>query len=127
VVLLLPLLLVLAFATALGTGLWLSALNVRFRDVRYVVPFFVQIWLFVTPVIYPTGRVTEMLARAGLPAWLYGLNPMVGVIEGFRWSLLGTGNPDFKMIAISSCVVLALLIGGLMYFKRMEQTFADVI
>jgi len=126
-VLALPLLLALAFATALGTGLWLSALNVRFRDVRYVVPFFVQLWLFVTPVIYPTGRVTEMLGRLGLPAWLYGLNPMAGVVAGFRWVLLGTGAQPGGLIVASAAISLLLLVSGAFYFRRVEQTFADVI
>ena len=127
VVLALPLLLALALGTALGTGLWLSALNVRFRDVRYVVPFFLQLWLFVTPVIYPTGRVTEMLSRLGLPAWLYGLNPMVGVVAGFRWVLLGTGTQPWALIAASAVISMLLLVSGAFYFRRVEQTFADVI
>jgi lipopolysaccharide transport system permease protein len=126
-VLALPLLLGLAFATALGTGLWLSALNVRFRDVRYVVPFFVQLWLFVTPVIYPTSRVTEMLGRLGLPAWLYGLNPMAGVVAGFRWLLLGTGKYPGELIVASAAISLVLLVSGAFYFRRVEQSFADVI
>jgi lipopolysaccharide transport system permease protein len=126
-VLALPLLLALAFATALGTGLWLSALNVRFRDVRYVVPFFVQLWLFVTPVIYPTGRVTEMMGRLGLPAWLYGLNPMAGVVAGFRWVLLGTGAQPAGLIVASAATSLLILVSGAFYFRRVEQTFADVI
>jgi lipopolysaccharide transport system permease protein len=127
VVLALPLLLALALATALGIGLWLSALNVRFRDVRYVVPFFLQLWLFVTPVIYPTGSVTEMLGRLGLPAWLYGLNPMAGVVAGFRWVLLGTGAEPWRLIAASAVISMLLLVSGAFYFRRVEQTFADVI
>jgi lipopolysaccharide transport system permease protein len=127
VVLALPLLLALALATALGIGLWLSALNVRFRDVRYVVPFFLQLWLFVTPVIYPTGSVTEMLGRLGLPAWLYGLNPMAGVVAGFRWVLLGTGAQPWGLIAASAVISMLLLVSGAFYFRRVEQTFADVI
>ena len=89
----LPFLLLLAFVAALGVGLWLSALNVEYRDVRYVVPFLVQLWLFVTPVIYPSSSVAPALDRLGLPSWLVGLNPMAGVVEGFRWALLGTGSP----------------------------------
>src|SRR4029077_4350171 len=94
----LPLLLLLAFPTALGVGMWLSALNVEYRDVRYVVPFFIQLWLFVTPVIYPMSHVTGKLRELGLPTWLYGLNPMAGVVEGFRWALLGTGNAPGPVI-----------------------------
>ena len=80
----------LAAGAALGVGMWLSALNVKYRDVRYVVPFFVQLWLFVTPVIYPASRVTAKLKALGVPAWLYGLNPMAGAVEGFRWAALGS-------------------------------------
>ena len=123
----LPLLLLLAFSTALGVGMWLSALNVQYRDVRYVVPFFIQLWLFVTPVIYPMSRVTEKLTELGLPGWIYGLNPMAGVVEGFRWALLGTGNAPGPVIAASSAVAAALVVSGAYYFRRMEKTFADVV
>jgi lipopolysaccharide transport system permease protein len=123
----LPLLLLLAFATALGVGMWLSALNVQYRDVRYVVPFFIQLWLFVTPVIYPMSQVTAKLAELGLPAWLYGLNPMAGVVEGFRWALLGTGRAPGSVLAASSAVAVALVVSGAYYFRRMEKTFADVV
>ncbi len=117
----LPIFLLLALITALAVGLWLSALNVRYRDVGDVVPFLIQIWMYASPVAYPVSVV---------PAnWrlLYGLNPMAGVIEGFRWSLLGKESPDFSVIAISAVAVIALLLGGLAYFKRMEPTFADVV
>ena len=124
---LLPVLLVLAFVVALGAGLWLSALNVEYRDVHHVVPFFVQIWLFVTPVIYPSRIVTQHLVRIGLPGWVYGLNPMTGVIEGFRWALLGMGDPPWSLIVASSAVAVGLLASGLFYFRRMERTFADVV
>ncbi len=123
----LPLLLLLAFATALGVGMWLSALNVQYRDVRYVVPFFVQLWLFVTPVIYPASRVTARLEKLGIPAWVYGLNPMAGVVEGFRWSILGVGSRPGPVIAAGCAVTLALLVSGAFYFRRVERTFADVV
>jgi len=123
----LPLLLLLAFATALGIGMWLSALNVQFRDIRYVVPFFVQLWLFATPVIYPASRVAALLEKHGLPGWLYGLNPMVGVVEGFRWVLLSTGTAPGTAIIVSALVAFGLLVSGTFYFRRMEKTFADVV
>jgi lipopolysaccharide transport system permease protein len=126
-VIFLPLLLLLAFATALGVGMWLSALNVQYRDVKYVLPFFIQLWLFVTPVIYPASRVTTKLVQLGLPAWIYGLNPMVGVVEGFRWSLLGVGTRPGPVILASAAVTAVLLISGAFYFRRMERTFADVV
>ncbi len=123
----LPLLLLLAVASALGVGIWLAALNVEYRDVRYVVPFFVQIWLFVTPVIYPASKVAGKLAELGLPAWLYGINPMVGVVEGFRWALLGTGSRPGPLILAGAVVTAGLLVSGTMYFRKMEKTFADVV
>ena len=126
-VLTLPALSVLAFATALGVGIWLSALNVEYRDVRYVVPFFVQTWLFVTPVIYPARTVVGKLEHMGLPGWLYGLNPMVGVVEGFRWALLGIGTPPGPLIWASCAMAVTLVATGAAYFRRVEQTFADVV
>ncbi|MFN2386430.1 MAG: ABC transporter permease [Thermoanaerobaculia bacterium] len=123
----LPVLLLLALATSLAIGLWLSAFNVRYRDIRYVVPFFIQMWLFVTPVIYPTSRVLARLEEAGIPSWLYGLNPMVGVVEGFRWSLLGSGSRPGTMLLVGSLVTFVLLISGAFYFRRMEKTFADLV
>jgi lipopolysaccharide transport system permease protein len=123
----LPLFLLLAFATALGFGMWLAALNVQYRDVKYVVPFFIQLWLFVTPVIYPASRVTTKLAELGLPTWIYGLNPMAGVVEGFRWSLLGVGTRPGPVILASAVVTTVLLLSGAFYFRRMERTFADVV
>lgn len=117
----LPLFLLLAFAAALAASLWLSALNVRYRDINYLIPFLVQIWMFVSPVAYPSSLVPEQWRL------LYGLNPMAGVIEGFRWALLGNGAaPDFMIIA-SSAVVILVLLGGLVYFSRTEETFADII
>ncbi len=120
-VLWLPLFLVLAWVTALGVGLWLSALNVQFRDVRYVAPFLIQFWMFATPIAYPSS----LLGRS----WrmFYALNPMVGVVEGFRWALLGTRGGPEAMIAVSSLAALAILIAGAFYFRRMERTFADVV
>lgn len=123
----LPFLLLLAVLAALGFGLWLAALNVEYRDVRHVVPFFVQLWLFVTPVIYPTSRLTAKLAEYGLPAWLCGLNPMAGVVEGFRWALLGTGSRPGPILLVSTVVTLLVLASGAFYFRRMERTFADVV
>lgn len=125
--LLLPLFLLLAFGAALGGGLWLSALNVEFRDVRHVMPFFIQLLLFVTPVIYPASKVTAKLEEIGLPGWLYGLNPMAGVIQGFRWAILGTGAHPGPLLVAGSAVTVILLAGGLFYFRRMEKTFADVV
>jgi lipopolysaccharide transport system permease protein len=116
-----PLLALLAVVTALAVGLWLSALNVEYRDVRYTIPFLTQVWLFATPVAYPSSLIPESLRP------LYGLNPMAGVVEGFRWALLGTAQPPGAMLAVSVATVIALLLGGLMYFCRMEKTFADVI
>ena len=117
----LPGFLLLAIATALGVGLWLSALNVQYRDVRYTINFLVQFWLFATPVAYPSSLIPEKW-RA-----LYGLNPMAGVVEGFRWALLGKSEPPGLMLWVSVAVVVLLLLGGLYYFRRMEQEFADVV
>jgi lipopolysaccharide transport system permease protein len=117
----LPVLLLLAVLTALGVGLWLSAVNAIYRDVRYVVPFLVQFWLFASPVAYPISIVP---ARWRV---LYGLNPMAGVIEGFRWALTGAGEPPNLLLAASSGVVLVILFGGVVYFRKMESTIADVV
>jgi lipopolysaccharide transport system permease protein len=116
----LPLFAALAVATALAVGLWLSALNVEYRDVRYTIPFLTQFWLFVTPIAYPSTLIPEAFRP------LYGLNPMAGVVEGFRWALLGA-NPPGPMLWVSVGTVVLLLVGGLMYFRRMERTFADVV
>lgn len=120
-VFLFPCFLLLAVATALGVGLWLSALNAIYRDVRYVVPFLVQFWLFASPVAYPSSLVPERWR------WLYGLNPLAGVIEGFRWTLTGRGQPPTLLLAASSGAVLLLVLGGILFFRRMEGTIADVI
>jgi lipopolysaccharide transport system permease protein len=126
-VLWLPLFLLLAILGALGAGLWLAALNVEYRDVRYVVPFFVQLWLFVTPVIYPTSRLSAKLTELGLPVWISGLNPMTGVVEGFRWALLGSGSRPGSILVASASVTMVILLSGAFYFRRMERTFADVV
>jgi lipopolysaccharide transport system permease protein len=126
-IVLLPLLLILVLAICLGVGIWLSALNVQYRDVRYVVPFFVQIWLFVTPVIYPASKVVAKLESMGLPAWLYGLNPMAGVVEGFRWALLGRTGSPVSLIVASAVAAVFILVSGAFYFRRMEKTFADLV
>lgn len=126
-ILFLPFFLLLAVGASLGAGLWLSALNVKYRDVRFVAPFFIQLWLFVTPVIYPSSAVSARLAKMGLPSWLYGLNPMAGVVEGFRWALFGTGVRPGPIIIASAAVTALLLVSGAFYFRRMERTFADVV
>jgi lipopolysaccharide transport system permease protein len=120
-VVLLPALLLLALVTSLGVGLWFSAMNVQFRDVRYAVPFLVNAWMFATPIAYPSSLLDEPWRT------LYGLNPMVGVVEGFRWALLGTDTAPGPIIAVSAVVAVALLISGAFYFRRMEKTFADVV
>jgi lipopolysaccharide transport system permease protein len=120
-VILFPCFLLLAILTALGVGLWLSALNAIYRDVRYVVPFLVQFWMFASPVAYPSSLVPERWRLA------YGLNPMVGVIEGFRWSLTGKGQPPSILLAASIAMVLLLVVGGVAYFSKMEGTIADVV
>jgi lipopolysaccharide transport system permease protein len=119
--LLLPLFLALAIFTALGVGLWLSALNAIYRDVRYVVPFLVQFWMFASPVAYASSLVPERWR------WLYGLNPMAGVIEGFRWALTGRGDPPSVLLAASVTGVVLLVISGVLYFKKMEGIIADVV
>jgi len=117
----LPLFILLALATALAVGLWLSALNVKYRDFRYVLPFLSQAWMYLTPIAYSSSLIPE--------EWklLYSLNPMTGVVEGFRWALLGTGEGAGSMVLVSTAVVLIILISGLFYFKRMEDDFADLI
>ncbi len=117
----LPAFVLLAMATALGVGLWLSALNVRYRDVRHTIGFLIQFWLLATPVAYPSSLIP------GRWRPLYGLNPMAGVVEGFRWALLGTSEPPGALLAVSVVAVILILIGGLYYFRRMEAEFADVV
>jgi lipopolysaccharide transport system permease protein len=117
----LPVFLLLAAAAALGIGVWLSALNVRYRDVRYTIPFLIQLWFLATPVMYPSSVLPER--------WrvLYGINPMAGVVEGFRWGLLGGTEPPGRMLLVSIAIILVALAGGFRYFRRMEATFADVV
>jgi lipopolysaccharide transport system permease protein len=117
----LPLFLALAILTAFGVGLWLSALNAMYRDVRYVVPFLVQFWMFASPVAYPTSLVPARWR------WLYGLNPMAGVIEGFRWALTGHGDPPGVLLMASSAAVLLLVFSGTVFFQKMEGVIADVV
>lgn len=117
----LPLLLLITFITSLAVSLWLSALNVQFRDVRYMIPFLTQLWLFATPIAYPSSLLSEPWRT------LYSLNPMVGVVEGFRWALLGTETAPGPILIVSSLAALALLVGGAFYFRRLEKTFADVV
>ena len=117
----LPAFMLLAILTALGVGLWLSALNALYRDVRYVVPFLVQFWMFASPVVYPSSLVSEKWR------WLYGLNPMAGVIEGFRWALTGHGQPPSILLAASSAAVVLLVFSGLVYYHAVEGTMADVV
>jgi len=114
----------LAFVTALAVGLWLSALNVQYRDVRYVIPFLVQFWMFATPIAYPSSLIRN---KSELLYTLYGLNPMVGVVDGFRWALLGKADAPGAMLLVSLATVGLLLGGGLLYFRRMEKSFADVV
>ncbi len=116
-----PFLMLFTLLAALAVGLWFSALNVQYRDVRYMMPFLTQMWLFLTPIAYPASIVPE--AYRGL----YGLNPMTGVVEGLRWAMLGTQAPDTVLLATSVGVVVVALAGGMAYFRRMEKTFADVV
>lgn len=118
----LPLFLILALITSLGVGLWLSALNVSYRDVGYVTPFLVQAWLYASPVVYSTSIIPEGWARIA-----YGLNPMAGVVQGFRWGILGGDPPAVGLLALSVGVALLLLFSGMLYFRRTERTFADVV
>lgn len=120
-VVVLPLFMFLAFITALSAGLWLGPVNVRYRDVAYTIPFLSQLWMYASPVVYPVSVVPEQWRL------LYSLNPMAGVIEGFRWALLGKASPDFFVMAVSSAVVVVLLFTGILFFRKMESTFADVI
>lgn len=118
----LPLFVLLAMAAALAFGLWLSALNVLYRDVQYIIPFLIELWMFMSPIIYAPPN----FAKHPVLGFIYNLNPMAGVIEGFRWALIG-GVPPNGMVALASAVMLAVLAAGLGYFKRMERTFADVV
>lgn len=117
----LPAFILLSMITSLGVGLWLSALNVQFRDIRYAIPFLIQIWLFSTPIVYPSSMLSD--------SWrvLYGLNPMVGVVEGFRWALLGTAQTSGLMLLVSTVIASGLLLSGALYFRKMETSFADIV
>ena len=117
----LPFFLVLTVITSLGVSLWLSVLNVQFRDVRYTLPFITQAWLFATPIAYPSSLLSEPWRT------IYAINPMVGVVEGFRWALLGTEPAPGPMVLVSTLVAILVLIGGIYYIRRMERTFADVV
>jgi lipopolysaccharide transport system permease protein len=119
-ILLLPIFLLLAIATALAVGIWLAGLNVKYRDVRFIVPFLTQFWMFATPVAYPSSMLHEPWRT------VFGLNPMVGVVEGFRWALLNT-NPPGPMIALSTIVTISTLTLGAYHFRKMEKTFADQV
>ena len=120
-ILTLPLLVLIAAATALGVSSALSAVNVRYRDVRYVVPFAIQLWLFVTPIVYPSSSIDEPWRT------LSAINPMVGVVEGFRWATLGTGNAPWDLIGISAAAAVVIIVAGLAYFDRTERAFADFV
>jgi lipopolysaccharide transport system permease protein len=117
----LPVFLLLAFVASLGVGLWLSSLNVKYRDIRYILPFLTQFWLFATPIAYPASLLPQPWRT------VYGLNPMVGVVEGFRWALLGTNSSPGWMVFVSALVAVLVLVGGAFYFRRMEKTFADIV
>jgi lipopolysaccharide transport system permease protein len=119
--LLLPLFLLIAMIAALGGGLWLTALNVKYRDVKFVVPFVIQFLMYASPVAYSTSIIPERWQ------WVYSLNPMVGVIEGFRWALLGRAVPNFSMLFVPLVIIFIILVSGLYYFKSMEKTFADIV
>jgi lipopolysaccharide transport system permease protein len=120
-VIFLPVFLLMTIITSLAVSLWLSALNVEYRDIKYIIPFLTQIWLFATPVAYSSNLLNEPWRT------FYGLNPLVGVVEGFRWSLLGTGSAPNLMTLVSTVAALVLLVTGAFYFRRMEKTFADII
>lgn len=117
----LPLFILLGLAAAVGMGFWLSAMNVKYRDVRYVVPFLVQFWMYASPIIYPSSMIPARYRT------LYALNPIVGVVDGFRWALLGTKTPPGPMLAVSATATLLFLFGGALYFRRMETAFADIV
>jgi lipopolysaccharide transport system permease protein len=117
----LPFFLLLAVITALGVGLWLSAMNVLYRDIGYMIPYITQLWFYLTPIVYSSGEVPEEWR------FFYALNPMVGVVEGFRWALLGTADAPDPMIAVSATISVVIFISGMFYFRRMERTFADMV
>ncbi|MEQ1708150.1 MAG: ABC transporter permease [Terricaulis sp.] len=116
-----PPLMIVAAVLALSIGLWLGPINVRFRDIKHTLPFLIQIWMYASPIVYPLSMVPQEWR------WAYALNPMVGVIEGFRWAVFDRGDPDFGALGISAIVIAVLLFGGLLFFRRMERSFADLI
>lgn len=116
-----PPLMVVAALLALAIGLWLGPINVRFRDIKHTLPFLIQIWMYASPIVYPLSMVPEQWQ------WAYSLNPMVGVIEGFRWAVFDQGEPNFAALGVSGLVIVLLLAGGLLFFRRMERSFADLI
>jgi lipopolysaccharide transport system permease protein len=120
-IVLMPFFVALTFLAALGSGLWLSALNVEFRDVRYIIPFLTQFWFYATPIVYPSSLAKQQWKRN-----LMGINPLSGAVEGFRWSVLGK-SPPTVMLVVSVVTILVVLVGGLFYFRRMEKTFADLV
>ncbi len=122
----LPLLVVLVLMLSVGVGLWLSALSVRYRDFVHVAPFFIQLWLFVTPVIYPTSRMLKFFNTHGIPEGVAGLNPMAGVVEGFRAVILGLPNPSWALMGTSIGIAVFIVVTGMLYFRRTEWTFADL-
>jgi lipopolysaccharide transport system permease protein len=119
--LLVPPLMIVAALLALSIGLWLAPVNVRFRDVKHTLPFMIQVWMYASPIVYPLSMVPAEWQ------WAYSLNPMVGVIEGFRWAVFNQGEPNFTALGMSAAIILVLLVGGLIFFRRMERSFADVI
>ncbi len=120
-ILVVPLLLLLSATLALAVGLWLGPINVRYRDVKHTLPFIIQIWMYASPIIYPLSLIPQEWR------WLYSINPMVGIIEGFRWAILGTDSPDLLAIVIAFAMTVLLLVGGLIFFKKQERSFADLI
>jgi lipopolysaccharide transport system permease protein len=116
-----PPLVLIAALLALSIGLWLAPINVRFRDIKHTLPFMIQIWMYASPIVYPLSMVPQQWQ------WAYSLNPMVGVIEGFRWAVFDRGEPNFTALAMSGAIIVLLLVGGLIFFRRMERSFADVI
>jgi lipopolysaccharide transport system permease protein len=116
-----PLFLILAYICALGINLWFSSFNVRYRDIGHLMPVVIQLWLYLSPIFYPVSLIPEKFR------FLYSLNPMVGVIEGFRWALFGTHAPDIRALSISVLMIIVVLVGGVIYFRSTERTFADVI
>lgn len=125
--LLLPVVLLLVLTAAAGVSFWLSALNVLYRDIRFVLPFLVQIWLFLTPVIYPMTEIRPTLEAWGLPSWIIGLNPMAGPVEAFRWALLGLPTDPWQLLLVSGISGIAMMLSGALYFRHMERIFADVV